>query len=75
MRGTPQFGNMEDTYVYQELSEVPHGQPKRTDVQQASRGHPYKAAKSTQRAVPNTVRLPWLRISVPFLSCKANTRV
>jgi hypothetical protein len=57
-------------HVYQGLSEVPHGQQKRTDVRQASRGHPYKAAKSTHRAVPNTTRLPWLRFSVLFLSCK-----
>jgi len=57
MRGTPQFGNLEGIYVYQGLSEVPHGQPKRTDVRQAYRGHPYKAAKSTQRAIPNTAQL------------------
>jgi hypothetical protein len=56
-------------------SEVPHGQPKRADVQQASRGHPYKAAKSTQCVIPNTDLLPWLRFSVLFLSCKANARV
>jgi len=49
---------MEDTYVYQGLSEVTHSQPKRADVQQASRGHAYKAAKSTQGAVANTARLP-----------------
>jgi hypothetical protein len=42
--------------MFQGLSEVSHGQPKRTDVQQASRGHPYKAAKSTHVAVP-TARL------------------
>jgi hypothetical protein len=33
------------------------------------------AVKSRQRLVSNTSRLHWLRFSVPFLSCKANTRV
>jgi hypothetical protein len=64
-----------NTYVYQGMPEVPHGQPKRTDVQQASRGHPYKEAKSTERAVRNTARLLWLRFSLLFLSCKANAWV
>jgi len=39
---------LEDTYFYQGLCDVPHGQPKRKDVRQAYRGHPYKAVKSTQ---------------------------
>jgi hypothetical protein len=36
---------------------------------------PNKVAKSTQRLMPNTDRLPWLRFSVLFLSCNANSRV
>jgi len=62
--GAPYFGNFEGTYLYYGLSEVPYGQAKRTDVQQASKSHPYKAAKSKQRAVPNTARLPRLSFSV-----------
>jgi len=75
VRGTPYLDRLEDTYVYQELSEVPHGQPKMADIQQASQVHPYKAAKPTQRAVHNTARLSWVVFSVLFLSCEANSTV
>jgi hypothetical protein len=57
--GIPKFCNLGDTYIYQVLSEVPHVQLKKPDVQQASRSQPYKVAKSTHRAVPNTTRLTW----------------
>jgi hypothetical protein len=36
---------------------------------------PLKWRPSRLNALSNTSRLQWLRFSVPFLSCKANTRV
>jgi len=36
---------------------------------------PTVAAKSTQRDVPSTLRLPYLRFSVIFVSCMANVTV
>jgi hypothetical protein len=40
MRGTPYFCNLEDTCVYQGLSEVTYGLPWMTDAQQVSQGCP-----------------------------------
>jgi hypothetical protein len=40
--GNPLFRQLECTYAYQVLSEVPLCQPKRKDVRQASRRHPIR---------------------------------
>jgi hypothetical protein len=37
MGGTPLFSNLEDTCANKGLTEITHGQPRKTDAQQASR--------------------------------------
>jgi len=80
MRGTSYYGNLADTYADQGLTPSPDVKAKGGSGQQASQGHHPRMAKSTKCIVFGADQLsifwlPWLRFSVIFLSCKANTRV